>query len=770
MKYLYVEPLEARIAPATVMISPLAQNEGDVDNTFKFQVTLDSSVTTTTTVGFNTLLQAGDTAVAGLDFEQVDSVLTFTPGGPLTQTIDVVVHGNSNVDPDRTFSVELKSPSDGLTISGNNPVKGTILDDEGTVSIDGNVTVAEGNTGESNMNFSVRLSAAASHAVTVSLRTVDGTAHAGSDFTGGPFEVTFQPGETVKTAPIKIKGDTLFGLDESFQLEVVSVLGGKVGAPSTATGTITNDDATTPLPTVSITGPSSPVGETGGPAVFTVGLSALYDSDITVSYSTVNGTATAGSDFNAPSGTLVIPGHTPSGTISVSLISDGIFEPTAEKFSVQLNSAVNSAGTAIGIPAATSSAEATIAADPVPTFSIEDGTLVEGAAGEALMSFVVRLNGPLAGGVTVKWGTEVHEVANSALAGTDYVASTGNTLTFGPFQTTQTIFVPVKGDILEESNETFLVKLSEPSTGVLIGDGSAVGTIVNDDLHVRIADVAVEEGEGGIRTATFTITLDRAQAQAVTMDVKTIDGSGTNGAKGGPAFDTTHFYDYKSIDTATSAAADSLTFLPGETFKTVTVEIQGDQLAEVTEKFSLQLSNAMVGGVARSLSPTTAEATIITDDPTTTLVTVAAVKTEVPEGPAGTPAKAPFIIKLSEPVPYPVTVMYKTSANSTEQSIDIGAGKTSSDPIEVEYPGNDEPLPPGVVDPTVFLTVTSAAQKTGTPPEATTVALGTTPTASTTIIDDDVLVSLGATASTVEGNAGTKTLNFAVFDPARAAA
>ena len=86
------------------------------------------------------------------------------------------------------------------------------------------------------------------------------------------------------------------------------------------------------------------------------------------------------------------------------------------------------------------------------------------------------------------------------------------TLTFAAGQTTQTVTVPVNGDVLDEVDETFSVNLSSP-VNATIADGQGLGTITDDDAPptLSIDDVTVTEGDAGTVDATFTVTPQRAQ-------------------------------------------------------------------------------------------------------------------------------------------------------------------------------------------------------------------------------------------------------------------
>src|SRR5262249_28651774 len=124
-------------------------------------------------------------------------------------------------------------------------------------------------------------------------------------------------------------------------------------------------------------------------AAFTVSLTGAQTADtVTVRYATANGTASAGSDYVAASGLLTFaPGQTVQ-TVTLLVLGDTINEYN-ETFLVNLSSAVNA-----GI--ADSQGVATIidATDPLPSMSIDDPVLVEGASGTKNLNFTARLSAP----------------------------------------------------------------------------------------------------------------------------------------------------------------------------------------------------------------------------------------------------------------------------------------------------------------------------------------------------------------------------------------
>jgi Calx-beta domain-containing protein/hemolysin type calcium-binding protein len=96
-----------------------------------------------------------------------------------------------------------------------------------------------------------------------------------------------------------------------------------------------------PKPTVSVANASQSEGDSGSqPESFTVSLAKASPLRVTVAYATADGTATAGTDYTATSGTLVFaPGQT-SQTVAVPVIGDTAFEPD-ETFTLTLSNPVN---------------------------------------------------------------------------------------------------------------------------------------------------------------------------------------------------------------------------------------------------------------------------------------------------------------------------------------------------------------------------------------------------------------------------------------------
>jgi peptidoglycan-N-acetylglucosamine deacetylase len=212
----------------------------------------------------------------------------------------------------------------------------------------------------------------------------------------------------------------------------------------------------------------------GGPgttttARLTVRLSEPTSRTVTVDYRTIAGTATAGTDYRSASGSLSFAVGQTSRTIGARVIGDALDEPN-ETFSVRLSKVSG---------AAYQRREARVRIvddDPPPRVRIRDVSVVEGAAGTpTTVSIPVELDAPSGRPVTVQYAT----ADGTATAGEDYLAVAG-TLSFSPGQTRYDLTITVLGDDAFEGDETFVLRLSAP-TSATVARGAATITIIDDE-------------------------------------------------------------------------------------------------------------------------------------------------------------------------------------------------------------------------------------------------------------------------------------------------
>jgi hypothetical protein len=335
------------------------------------------------------------------------------------------------------------------------------------------VAIVEGNSGSSNLVFTVTLSAAdTKRIITVHYATANGSATAGSDYTAKSGTLSFPKGSTSQTVSVPVLGDTAVETNETFTLTLTTPVYASI-AKASGVGTITNDDN---YEVLSVNNVAVAEGNSGtSNLVFTVSLSKADSLRvITVNYATANGSATAGSDYTAKSGTLTFPKGSTAQTVSVPVIGDAVIESN-ETFTLNLTNPVNAT-------LANTSAVGTITNDDSPpvedsALSVNDVTVAEGNSGTANLVFTVSLSKPDGLRViTVNYAT----ADVSAMAGADYTAVSG-TLTFPKGSTTQTVNVPIVGDTTVEADESFTLNLTSPVNATL-ADASGVGTITNDDV------------------------------------------------------------------------------------------------------------------------------------------------------------------------------------------------------------------------------------------------------------------------------------------------
>lgn len=225
------------------------------------------------------------------------------------------------------------------------------------------------------------------------------------------------------------------------------------------------------LPALLIDNASSAEGDLGlTNQVFTVTLSELSPLTITVNYSTVDGTATAGSDYVATSGTLTFAPFQTRQLIVVAVQGDVVVE-SDEYFTLEASSSQATGATATGA----------IIDDDATRLSISDASGNEGNSGVSNVSFTVALSKPSLLPVTVNYQSSD---GTATTADDDYAASSGM-LTFAPLQTNQTINVPVFGDLAFEADENFMLTLSN-AEGAVLAKASGVATLVNDDTPLTL--------------------------------------------------------------------------------------------------------------------------------------------------------------------------------------------------------------------------------------------------------------------------------------------
>jgi len=317
---------------ASITVSPASVDEDGAAN-LVYTVALDQPSPSALSIGFS----VGGTATNGTDYATINSPLVIA-AGQTSGTITVNPTTDTTAEPDETVVISLNAGS-GYTVGSPNSATGTIRNDDlPTLSIN-DVSVNEGDSGTTSATFTVSLTQpAGTGGVSFDIATADGTATAGVDYVAASLTgQTIPAGSSSATFTVLVNGDTLNEPSETFFVNVSNPVGATIG-DGQGQGTIVNDDA---IPSLSIDDVSVNEGNSGTTtATFTVSLSAASGQTVSVNYATADGTATAGSDYVARSGTLTFaPGTTAQG-VAVTVNGDTTVEPN-ETFSVGLSGASN---------------------------------------------------------------------------------------------------------------------------------------------------------------------------------------------------------------------------------------------------------------------------------------------------------------------------------------------------------------------------------------------------------------------------------------------
>ena len=574
-------------------------------------VRLNAASQQTVTVDYAT---SDVTAWAGDDYTADTGTVTFNSGST-TETISIPILQDSIDEINETFEIQLSNPSN-ATIADNTSIV-TITDDEGlpTLAVQ-NVTTSDESA--SNITATVSLSAASSLTITANYNTADVSATAGIDYAATSGPLTFAPGDTSKSITIAIMSDSIDEIDETFEVQLSNIVNA-VGSLTPGAVTITDDDS---QPDISI-GDNSTADETAGSTNLNVSLSAASGKTISVDYTTADGTASAGDDYTAATGTITFAPGITTQIIPIAALADSKDEDN-ETVSVSLNNPSNvTINDGLGVLTITDD-------DLPPSVTIDDLTTINEAA--VNQNIVVRLSSPSQKTVSVDYATS----DGTAVAGADYVSNNG-TVSFNPGVTTQNIQIAILDDQLDETAEAFTVNLSNFNNATS-ADNSSLVTITDDEglpsLSAQDNSTVAETGSIGA-----TVTLSAPSAKTVTVAYFTADISATA---------TTDY----------SSTTGSFTFAPGETSKSVSIPITTDTIDEENETFRFEITNPSNAIVAVNQATMT-----ITDDDSAPTISISDNST-INEASGSTP----LAVTLSAASERVITVNY-TTANGTANSV-----------------------------------------------------------------------------------------------------
>jgi cyclophilin family peptidyl-prolyl cis-trans isomerase len=522
--------LETGSATGTITLSHAAPAGGLV-------VYLTSNDTTEATVLATVTIAAGQTTatftITGVQDGSIDGsqsvTITASAGDYVAGSANLTVNDATKtitVTIDKTSILETGTATGTVTLSQAAPTGGLIVyltsNDTTEATVLATVTIAAGQTtgtftitgvqdGTVDGTQSVTITASAGDYVegTASLNVNDATKTLTVTIDKSSIMETGSATGTITLSQPAPTGGLVVYLSSSSTADATVPASVTIAAGSTtATFTITGmQDGTvdgTQSVTITATAPDYASG-TAGLNVFdatkgitvTVDKTGFFENGSAIGTITLSQAAPAGglvvtlrsSDITAVSipTTVTVPGGATSTTFAIAGLDNTVY--TGDKTAVTITAIASDYVSGTSPSLTVYDDEQNLA----PTLSVADVSSTEDGGS---FTFTITLSLPTTSAVTVQYATS----DGTATAGSDYKAKSG-TATIAAGQTSVKVTIPVYGDRSAELNETFNVTLSNSSTNAIIGDGIAVGTILNDDGAVEIpaADVT-----GGSKIGLFS--------------------------------------------------------------------------------------------------------------------------------------------------------------------------------------------------------------------------------------------------------------------------
>lgn len=590
----------------------------------------------------------------GLSAINPDDLALYTSGmsgtvnfaaGETIQFIDININGDTTIEPDEVLEVVLSTPA--LATISTPSASTLIVNDDGIsiVALDASSdSQAEGNSGLTNFQYTVTRSGDMSIAASVNWSIAgSGTnpADMATDFSADSLSgtVNFAAGESSKTIQIKVVGDTTSELNESFAITVTNQVG-TILAKATASSSIINDDTPTNMPILSIqSSDASKYEGNSGSTPFTFEVIRTGDLSIASSagwwvekWNTTTTSVADAHDFtqftSGMGGNVTFAPGQSSAIITLQILGDTTAELN-ESFNVILHDPV------LAI-IATGSASALIKDDdgiPSLTLSTPSSSQAETNSDYSAFQYTLTRSGNLSATASVDWRIAAHGTTPADLS-TDFSADTlSGTVTFAEGESSKTIDIKVRGDLTVEKDETFQFILSNPS-GITLTDASIVSTIVNDDTvqnSMSIAATSALKYEGNTGTTPFSFTVSRTGD--ITQSAS-VEWTASSDASNNKLLATNS--DYASA----TVQSGKVSFNPGQSTATITVQVNGDLSFESDETFTVALSNA----VGADIKVASATGKILNDDAIAPTISIANTSIVQYEGNSGT---TPFNFTLT---------------------------------------------------------------------------------------------------------------------------
>ena len=459
-------------------INDLSANETNIGTTtYSFTVSL-SAPAPAGGVTFDIATADGTARAGGDDYLAKTLTAQTIPAGQQTYRFDVVVNGDTLVETNETFVVNVTKVTVATTVDSEGV--GTIQNDDTGNLVISQVYAGGGNSGAQFTNDFVEIFNRGGTTV---------------DFAITPYSIQYA-GATGSFGSSKV--DLISGIMAPGQYFMVQLSGGANGAP---------------LPNADANG-SIAMAATAGKVALVAGTTVLSGSGCPIDPTVADfvGYGTTANCFEG-AGRAPAPGNITADFRRAGGCTD-YHNNTADFF-------VNPSS-----PRNTSAPFNSCTPGPAPGLSVRDVTITEGNSGTSLATFTVSLSAPASSvDVTFDIATRNH---TATTADGDYVAKTLTNQIIPAGQQTFIFTVTINSDLAVEMDETFFVNATNV-VGATVVDGEGTGAILNDDLPaLTISDVLQNETNLGTTRFTFTVSLSApASTGGVSFDIATQDGSAT---------------------------------------------------------------------------------------------------------------------------------------------------------------------------------------------------------------------------------------------------
>ena len=612
-------------------------DSGSLDATFT--VSLSHPTSETVTVDYAT---ADVTAIAENDYIITTGSLEFEPGDT-SKTVSVSITGDSLFESNETFNLVLSNSSNAGIDKGTG--QGTIQNNDTAPRVNFTSANQSGEEGEV-ITVIAELSAVAGVEVEVPF-SVAGTATNDGDYNINSSTIIIPAGNSQGVILLDLNQDNLDEVDETVILNLDSPTNATVGETSTSTVTLVDID---PPPNVSLSLNNTSFLETADTTTLTASLDAVSSREITVNLNFA-GTATLGTDYTLNNTAIIIPAGETESSITLTGNPDAIAEGN-ETINISIDSIVN------GTEAETQTVTATLIDNNTPQVVVTPTNLniKEGETTNYTVELATQPNEPVT--IAVETGSQVEAVSPITFNETNWNIPQAVTVT------------AIDDNVIEDNH-------SQTLTHVATSNDENYNNIGVENVEVEIADneisyslsvdrTEITEGNSDSQTVTYTVTRtgDLSQPSQINYNIE-----GT----------ATYPEDYHNIrlDETVVNPGGSLTFDVGETTKTLTVDVLGDETFEPEETLELRLTSTET--TTFNNSPLTVAIANDDDPPIINFKTATYTVDELAE-------TATIDVSLSNPSSSAVTVIYKTANGTATAGTDYAetTGTLTFNPGETE--------------------------------------------------------------------------------------